>query len=69
MGKITRIPNGPQYVGAFFEFQALSFLIWLDDIHLDSNGIPWPSIREFYHHFGGFFDAPPLRATFQVDWP
>jgi hypothetical protein len=57
-----------KYVGASFEFQALSFLIWLDDKHPDSNGVPWPSIRDFYHHMGGFFDAPPLRATFQVDW-
>ena len=51
------------FVGAAFEFQALSFLIWM------SEELPSPFVRDFYHHVGGIFQAPPVRASFNVLWP
>ncbi|MGB6564147.1 MAG: hypothetical protein WBE69_16220 [Candidatus Binataceae bacterium] len=55
------------FLGGHFDFQALSFLIWLSDItpNLDIGGTP---LAEFYHHMGGIFQAPPLGANFRVRW-
>jgi hypothetical protein len=55
-------------VGGLFEFQALSFLIWLTDGTSGATSPPWEFVHDFYHHMGGFFDAPPHRAAFQVRW-
>lgn len=49
--------------GCTFEFQALTFLLWLLD-----RDPPWPAVRPFYHHMGGHFDGPPGRASLVVDW-
>jgi hypothetical protein len=57
-----------EYVGALFEFQALSFLIWLQGGRPGPREVPWAFARSFYHHFGGHFEAPPLTATFRIHW-
>jgi hypothetical protein len=56
-----------EFVGAHFDFQALHFFIWLPGVvpRADISGAP---LREFYHHMGGLFQAPPLGANFRVHW-
>ena len=56
-----------EFLGGLFDFQALSFLIWLSDStsKLDIDGT---ALAEFYHHMGGIFEAPPLGANFGVHW-
>jgi hypothetical protein len=56
-----------EFCGAHFVFQALQFLIWFDAAapRADIAGIP---LSELYHHFGGIFQAPPLAASFRINW-
>jgi hypothetical protein len=68
VGFLPLYDSNGRYAGAVFEFQALSFLIWLYDSHSDPVALPWPFIRDFYHHFGGFFEVGRLRAKFHVQW-
>lgn len=56
-------PNN-MYVGAAFEFQALSFIIWLGDLEQ----MPWIEFHKFYHHMGGHFEKFPIRASCKIDW-
>lgn len=58
---------GGEYLGAHFDFQALSFLIWLSEERprFEISGTP---LSEFYHHMGGKFEAPPLGANFRIHW-
>ena len=58
-----------EFIGAVFEFQALSFLIWFFNVNprFTSNAAPY--LVDFYHHMGGIFRAPPLSADFRVHWP
>jgi hypothetical protein len=56
-----------EFLGGHFDFQALSFLIWLSDA-APKFEISGTAFSEFYHHMGGIFQAPPLGAHFRVHW-
>jgi hypothetical protein len=60
----TAINLESKFAGCIFEFQALTFLIWLLD-----RDVSWTAVRPFYHHMGGHFDGPHGRASLIVEWP
>lgn len=52
-----------RYAGATFRLNGLSFIIWFV-----SEELPWPELRQYYHHMGGDFKAHKHTYRLRYKW-